>query len=128
MRLSRRGHNTWYVAEAVVEHFIRNEQLRKDWVLRRAIHFGRGQCRLRFTEAHDNGAVRNEKLAPLMWGMLKQSVAIGAAAVTFRQEALFRRRWNLNVLRGWATEADMLTREQRASMSSPALSVVSSKE
>lgn len=128
MKLSRRGHNTWYVAEAIVEHFIRNEQLRKSWIFRRAIHFGRGQCRLRFAEAHDNGTVRNEKLLPLIWGMLKQSIAIGSAAVTFRQESLFRRRWNLNVLRGWATEAGILAKQQDAFVSNSTLSAVSPKD
>ena len=46
LRLARQGHKAWYVPNAVVEHFIRAEQLKKEWVLQRAIRFGRGQHRL----------------------------------------------------------------------------------
>jgi glycosyltransferase involved in cell wall biosynthesis len=128
MKLSRRGYQTWYVPEAVVEHFIREEQLSKTWVLRRAIHFGRGQCRLRFAEALDKATERKEKILPLLWGIFKQTVLMGAAAVLFRQEALFRRHWKLNVLRGWITEAGILSREQSGSVSRSTLSAVASKD
>lgn len=51
-RLSRRGHNAWFVSRAVVEHFIREDQLRESWVQKRAIRFGRGQFRLDYMQVY----------------------------------------------------------------------------
>src|SRR5690242_14211481 len=45
LRLSHRGQKAWHVPTAVVEHFIRNYQIRQSWVLKRAIRHGRGQFR-----------------------------------------------------------------------------------
>ncbi len=45
-RLDRQGCKSWYVPSAVVEHFIRDYQLRESWVLKRAIRYGRGRFRL----------------------------------------------------------------------------------
>lgn len=42
-RLSRLGHKAWHVRTAVVEHYIREYQMDKSWLLGRAIRFGRGQ-------------------------------------------------------------------------------------
>ena len=46
LRLSQSGHKAWHVATAVVEHLIRDYQLRQSWVLKRAVRHGRGQFRL----------------------------------------------------------------------------------
>src|SRR5208337_3538308 len=43
--LGRQGHKAWHVRDAVVEHFVRKDQMDKSWVLGRAIRFGRGRCR-----------------------------------------------------------------------------------
>ena len=37
LRLSRQGHRAWFIKEAIVEHFVRKEQLQESWVLRRAV-------------------------------------------------------------------------------------------
>jgi hypothetical protein len=51
-RLSRRGHNAWFVSRAVVEHFIREDQLRESWVQKRAIRYGRGRFRLDYMQVY----------------------------------------------------------------------------
>ena len=45
-RLGKHKYASWHVHSAEVEHFIRDYQLRKSWILGRAIRFGRGQYRL----------------------------------------------------------------------------------
>lgn len=50
LRLSRLGYKSWHVPTAIVEHFIRADQIRKSWVLDRAIRYGRGKFRLRELE------------------------------------------------------------------------------
>ena len=42
VRLERAGHGAWFVADAVVEHMVRPEQMAEEWVLSRAYRHGRG--------------------------------------------------------------------------------------
>jgi hypothetical protein len=46
LRLGRQGYQAWYNPRAVVEHYIREDQLRESWVMKRAIKYGRGRFRL----------------------------------------------------------------------------------
>jgi glycosyltransferase involved in cell wall biosynthesis len=46
LRLARQEHKAWHVRDAVIEHYIRKDQLEKRWLLSRAIRHGRGQYRL----------------------------------------------------------------------------------
>jgi L-malate glycosyltransferase len=50
LRLSRQGYKAWHVSTAVVDHFIRADQIQKSWVLDRAVRYGRGKFRLRELE------------------------------------------------------------------------------
>ena len=106
LRLSRNGHKGWFVPKAVVEHFIREEQLSKQWVLRRAVRWGRGSYRL----------APNLKL----WGSVprhlyrdlpKFALKIAIAGAVLNPEARFRAQWAFNLLRGEAIEARALYRE-----------------
>jgi glycosyltransferase involved in cell wall biosynthesis len=105
LRLSAQGHKAWHVQGAVVEHFIRKEQLRKDWVFQRATRFGRGQYRLFYDGKSENRNLRVGTTLILFRKMLKQAVVMSAAWLTFRQEALFRAHWRFNFFRGQAAEA-----------------------
>lgn len=51
LRLARQRHRGWHVHRAVVEHFIREEQLRKAWVMKRVIRYGPGEYRLGHVDA-----------------------------------------------------------------------------
>jgi glycosyltransferase involved in cell wall biosynthesis len=109
LRLARQGHQSWHVRSAVVEHFIRKEQLEKVWVLQRGIRCGRGRHRLS----------RNAKLwvgipRHLFRDLPKEAVRVAVAGIFFRQEALLRSRWRFNILRGIAIEARTMARERRA--------------
>jgi len=110
LRLGEQGHKAWHVPEAVVEHFIRKEQLTKGWALQRAINFGRGQYRL--FPANRVGGAKSGTGTPLLLlrKMLKEVFLMSLAWISVRQEALFRSRWRFNCLRGQAIERRVLAR------------------
>ena len=109
MRLGRQGEKAWHVHGAVVEHLVREQQMTQDWVLQRAIRFGRGQYRLSSGVKLWNGIPRH-----LLRDIPKEFARIGAAWLTLQPGAAFRSRWRLNVLRGKAMEARMMARERNA--------------
>ncbi len=109
LRLSRQGHKAWHVQGAVVEHFVRKEQLNKAWILQRAIRYGRGWYRMAPASKLWIGMPRH-----LFVDIPREGLFMCAACVLFKQRALIRSRWRFNYLRGQAIEARVLGREQRA--------------
>lgn len=108
LRLTRHGYRTWHVQNAVVEHFVRQAQLHKDWILQRAVRYGRGWYRLAPKTQLLLGMPRH-----LYHDIPKQVAKIFAAWALSRQDTLIRARWRLNYLRGEAIEARILARERR---------------
>lgn len=122
-RLDRQGHKGWHVPSAVVEHFIRKEQLEKAWVMKRAIRFGRGAYRSSQGIVPNPSRVQHGIPKSLLWKMVKEGLFLAAATASFKRAATFRSHWRFNFLRGQAIEARYLALEQRAqtkSASSPA--------
>jgi L-malate glycosyltransferase len=109
LRLSKQGYKGWHVCAAIVEHLVRGEQLEKDWILQRAIRFGRGHHRLFPNPRLWLGVPRH-----LFRDLPKEGLRIVAAWASFRQDALFRSRWRFNYLVGVAIEARSMARERRA--------------
>lgn len=113
-RLHQLGHKAWHVRKAVVEHFIRKEQLDKAWVMRRAIRHGRGEFRLGQTEE-----LYSRKL---LWGvprylyrkLYQEAREMTKAWLTHRPEDLFRSHWRFNYVRGQIQEGRALSQERRA--------------
>jgi glycosyltransferase involved in cell wall biosynthesis len=111
-RLERLNYRAWHVHNAVVEHFIRKEQLDKDWVLRRAIRHGRGEYRL--SNANEVSTRR------LLLGMPRylyrklycEGRNIAKAFLRRDHEEQFRARWRFNYVRGEIREARTLVRER----------------
>ena len=109
LRLSQLGHKTWYVPTAVVEHFIRDYQLRQSWVLKRAIRYGRGRFRL--------GYMRTYRLYPCWFGVprtffrqiIEQEKMIIEAWLRSDHRELFCARWRRNFLWGQVIEARLIT-------------------
>lgn len=104
-RLGRHGHAAWHVSTARVEHFIRDFQMTKPWILRRAIRLGRGLYRIGQEES--TNALPSWRGVPryLFKEMARESAILAGGLMTFRGETVFRARWNLNVLRGQVMEA-----------------------
>jgi len=93
-RLARQGNKTWYARNAVVEHFIRLQQMNKAWVLKRAIRYGRGSFRR--IKAGDPAE------HPNIW---KQAKRIAKALLGSDENELFSARWEFNYSVGYALEA-----------------------
>lgn len=114
-RLGRAGAKAWHTKGAVVEHFIRQEQLKMEWVLGRAIRLGRGQYRL-YGAAQDADALSFRGVpVHLFRRAFKQAVLAIFTRVGLRREAHFRACWRLNVLRGKITEAREIEKEKLVS-------------
>lgn len=105
LRLSQWGHKAWHVPTAVVEHFIRNGQLRQAWVLKRAIRYGRGRFRLDY--------MRKYRTYPCWFGVprtffrqiFEQEKIIIKAWLRSDQRELFCASWRRNFLWGHMLEA-----------------------
>lgn len=108
LRLAKLGHQACRVKDAVVEHFIRKEQLHVDWVLQRAVRFGRGQYRLFGSEHNAHSLAFRGVPLHLYRRALKQAVLAGLLPLLGRDEEAFRARWRLNVFRGQMKEARTL--------------------
>jgi len=117
LRLGQQGHKAWYAKDAIVEHLVRNEQLQKEWVLKRAIRWGRGRYRLSHTQKSWMSVPRH-----LFRDIPTECLLIATAWVSCRQDALFRSRWRLNILRGIAIEARLMAKSRRVSSDSGKLS------
>lgn len=104
-RLMRQGHTAWFVADAVVEHFIREFQMQEDWVLARAIRFGRGQYRLAQAEPRPTLTTWLGVPRYLFRCMLTQGALMLKPFLCFDEEGLFRARWQFNYLWGQAVES-----------------------
>jgi glycosyltransferase involved in cell wall biosynthesis len=108
VRLGRQGYKAWRVKNAVVEHFIRAEQLEQSWVLDRAVRFGRGQFRLYGPKGRENPVRLGGVPLYLYRKMLKQAALVIAGRVTGQSEVEFRAHWRLNEFRGEVMEARLL--------------------
>jgi L-malate glycosyltransferase len=104
-RLARHGYAAWHVPGARVEHFIRDFQMRKSWILRRAIRFGRGMYRMSFLERRTDIPTWLGIPRYLFRELMRKTVSLSTGLVSFRGETAFRARWELNVVRGQIIEA-----------------------
>jgi glycosyltransferase involved in cell wall biosynthesis len=110
IRLSRQGHKAWYVADAVVDHLIRQEQMNKSWVMRRAVRFGRGEFRLGYSEGSKDSDQLPAEPGELVLGLFKEGLRILKATLLLRPERAFRCSWRFHYLRGQVMEATNLLR------------------
>jgi len=116
MELDRAGFKAWHCKKAIVRHIIRSHQMKKKWVLARAIRFGRGQYRLGFEYSGCKAT---------LWGLPKglplhiMRTIYHLAKVTFNgdEEKIFKGRWRLNYLLGVGLEARLIHRERKNSIS-----------
>jgi L-malate glycosyltransferase len=116
-RLHSLGHKSWHVRAAVVEHFVRKEQLNTAWVMRRAICHGRGEFLIRHRYLQEISSRR------LLWGAprylyhrlyYEARAMIRASLQGKQEEAVFRSRWMFNFIRGQIQEARTLSQSTKA--------------
>jgi L-malate glycosyltransferase len=113
--LGRQGHKGWHVPTAVVEHLIQKSQMNKDWILHRAVRFGRGIFRLRQAE-NPTKFVAYPLRIPIrnLIRLVKPSIRMAAAYATRNERAKFVSRWKFNYLLGMFLEARYYRHEQDA--------------
>jgi len=112
LRLNRQGHKAWYVPGAVVEHFIRDYQMREPWVLQRAIRYGRGCFRLWHAETWEPvttfGIPRYYlRQMNLVRQILQEELKVLTARLGSDHRQFFSARWQRNFLWGVVTEAHL---------------------
>jgi hypothetical protein len=106
------GYKAWHSASAVVHHIIRREQMTREWVLGRAVRFGRGQYRLNYHEFLR--PPRSLMGIPLYMvrEMAEHAFSMTKARISGDARALFQEQWKLRYLYGQAVEARILNHEE----------------
>jgi glycosyltransferase involved in cell wall biosynthesis len=116
-RLASQGYAAWHVRNARVEHFIRDFQMTRSWIMGRAIRFGRGMYRMGRKEQGADVVTWLGVPRYLFREALRQSALLSKSLLTFRPEVAFRARWDLNVVRGQIIESYRSGRRQTEGVS-----------
>jgi hypothetical protein len=92
--------------------------MNKEWVLARAVRYGRGQYRLAAKESPSPPASLLGMPMSLCWHILAQGLRLGRAKFSSDRERAFKAQWRLNVLIGKSIEARQLYHERASSAAS----------
>jgi glycosyltransferase involved in cell wall biosynthesis len=117
-RLARAGFSAWHCRDAIVEHIIRSFQMNKEWVLARAVRYGRGQYRLAAKELPSLPAPLLGIPMSLLLQISAQGLRLGCAKLRADRQRTFKAQWRLNFLVGKFIEARQLYRERARSAAS----------
>jgi glycosyltransferase involved in cell wall biosynthesis len=104
-RLERTGHRAWFIEDAVVGHIIRENQIRRDWIIQRAFRLGR--YRFRCECAQLGSGVKLFRGAP-RWTYRLLIAGIARylkAKLLGDQDGQFKAGWDIALLRGYMYEA-----------------------
>jgi glycosyltransferase involved in cell wall biosynthesis len=110
-RLAKAGYKAWHCRDAIVEHIIRSFQMSQEWVLARAIRYGRGQYRLAAKELPSLPASLLGIPISLLLQIWAQGLRLGGTRLSANREKAFRAQWQWKVLIGKAIEARQLYQE-----------------
>lgn len=107
LRLAKAGFKAWHCKGAIVHHMIRSFQMTQDWVLNRAIRYGRAQHLRELSDSHKSPVL----LLKMRWSLplqtLAQRLRVSCARWSGNAEKTFKGRWKLNFLIGRALEASL---------------------
>jgi L-malate glycosyltransferase len=113
-RVAAHGHRAWFVADAVVGHIIREQQLNRDWIIQRAYRLGRHMWHQDMpTIAPDAPRLRGVprwKYRELAEAHLARLLAIAKGD----QGARFNADWDIQYLRGYLSEGAQMARVRLA--------------
>jgi glycosyltransferase involved in cell wall biosynthesis len=102
-RLGKAGFRAWHCKRAVVAHMIRIHQMKKEWMLRRAIQLGRAHYQWEHTEYLLNRPVLLLGIPRYMLrGILAQAIRVARAKLSRNADTVFKERWQLYYLVGCA--------------------------
>jgi hypothetical protein len=108
--LQQRGHEAWFVNDAIVEHFIRAQQLDLSWVLKRAVRLGRGQLRMRMTQEPESINPYLGLPPIVLFKILVRAIRVALYKILRMERQHFIARWEFNLYRGYLVEAYHLRR------------------
>ena len=111
LRLGRAGFKAWHCRKAIVRHMIRSHQMEKNWVLKRAIRFGRGQYRLGSEYAECRSTVFGLPKA-IYLRTLRSIYHVVKGGLLGDAQKIFTGRWRLNYLIGVGMEARNLLKDK----------------
>jgi hypothetical protein len=86
--------------------------MNEEWVLARAVRYGRGQYRLAAKEIPSLPASLLGIPLSLLWHILAQGLRLGCAKLSSDRKRAFKAQWQLNFLVGKSIEARQLYRER----------------
>ena len=105
LRMIRQGVRAWYAPTAMVDHLVRKTQMQRSWLLRRAMRFGRGQCRLALQLPPCSAGRCFGIPLYLLYQIARKAAGVLVAILLFDRQKLFHRRWVLSYVCGYALEA-----------------------
>ncbi len=112
-RLGKAGFRAWYCKRAVVAHMIRRDQMKKEWVLRRAVPLGRAQYRWEYRELSQTPPVLLLGIPRYMIReILAQAIHVARAKLSQDEDTVFKKRWRLHYLVGRAIEGRILFKKK----------------
>lgn len=102
-RLAKSGFRAWHCRRAVVAHIIRRAQIKKEWMLRRAIEKGRTGYQWEYKEYSLSRPVLFLGIPRFMIReILKQAIRVARAKLSQDANTTFKERWQLHYLVGRA--------------------------
>ena len=112
-RLGKAGFRAWYCKRAVVAHMIRRDQMKKEWVLRRAVPLGRAHSRWEYRELSQTPPVLLLGIPRYMIReILAQAIHVARAKLSQDEDTVFKKRWRLHYLVGRAIEGRILFKKK----------------
>jgi len=103
--LEKEGYQCWFEPSCIVKHIIKESQMSSQWVLSRAIRFGRGEAKKRKITNKDGNyhylfGVPRYLFRQLLEYQLKKIIYL----ILFNKEAVFKLQWEINFLKGIVIE------------------------
>jgi glycosyltransferase involved in cell wall biosynthesis len=114
-RLEKAGFRAWHCKRAVVAHMILKNQMKKEWVLGRAIPAGRAEYQRELRDDQNSPTTLLGVPRYMLREILTQAIHFGRAKVSQDADAVFRERWRLHFLIGRAIEGRILHHFRKSS-------------
>jgi glycosyltransferase involved in cell wall biosynthesis len=108
-RMDHAGFKPWFSKRLVVHHIIRSHQIEKEWVLNRALRFGRGRYRIWAKRALNSPTLQRISRYLVRQAIIQSQIFIQTIRVASAQRRgdtgkLIKERWWLNYYAGKAIE------------------------
>lgn len=111
--LGKAGFRAWHCKRAVVAHMIRRDQMKKEWVLRRAVPSGRANYRRELRDSPSSPTLLLGVPRYIVREILTQALRLARAKFSQDADMVFRERWRLHYLVGCAIEGRIVHKKRK---------------